>query len=84
MAIGLRVEKIRRCSDGGSVLADAISKGDIDVLRKAWPNRRNLVEIPGSLLDWIRNPVDDMELGEKILGDLMARGFEVVIPHRCS
>ena len=84
MEIGLRVEKIRRCSDGGSVLADAISKGDIDVLRKAWPNRRNLVEIPGSLLDWIRNPVDDMELGEKILGDLMARGLEVVIPHRCS
>ena len=84
MAIGLRVEKIRRCSDGGSVLADAISKGDIDVLRRAWPFRRNLVEIPSSLLDWIRNPVDDMELGEKILGDLMARGLEVVIPHRCS
>ena len=84
MEIGLRVEKIRRCSDGGSVLADAISKGDIDELRRAWPFRRNLVEIPSSLLDWIRNPVDDMELGEKILGDLMARGLEVVIPHRCS
>ena len=54
------------------------------MLRKAWPSRRNLVEIPDSLVDWIRNPVDDMELGEKILGDLMARGLEVVIPHKCS
>ena len=84
MAIGLRVEKIRRCSDGGSVLVDAISKGDIDVLRRAWPVGRNLVEIPNSLLNWVRNPVDDMELGEKILEDLMAGGLEVVIPHRCS
>ena len=73
MVIGLRAEKNSSCSDEGSVLADAISKGDIDVLRKAWPNKRNLVEIPGSLLGWIRNPVDDIELGEKILGDLMAR-----------
>ena len=84
MAIGLRVEKIRRCSDGGSVLADAISKGNIDALRKAWPIKRNLVEIPSSLLSWIRNPVDNMFLGEKILEDLKARGLEVVIPHRCS
>ena len=73
MEIGLRVEKIRRCSDEESFVADAVSKEDIDVLRKAWPNKRNLVEIPGSLLGWIRNPVDDIELGEKILGDLMAR-----------
>ena len=42
MAIGLRVEKIRRCSDGGSVLADAISKGDIDVLRRAWPKETRI------------------------------------------
>ena len=84
MAIDLRVEKIRRCSDGGSVLADAISKGDIDVIRKAWPNRRNLVEIPESVVNWIRDPVDDMELGDKILGDLRVEGIEVVIPHKCS
>ena len=80
----LRDEETRRFSDDGSVLADAISKGDIDVLRRAWPVGRNLVEIPNSLLNWVRNPVDDMELGEKILEDLMAGGLEVVIPHRCS
>ena len=74
----------QRCSDEGSVLADTISKGDIDVLRKAWPNKRNLVEIPVSLLDWIRNPVDDIELGEEILMKLKARGLEVMIPHKCS
>ena len=82
--IRLRVEKNSSCSDEGSVLADAISKGDIDVIRKAWPNRRNLVEIPESVVNWIRDPVDDMELGDKILGDLSARGVEVVIPHKCS
>ena len=84
MAIDLRVEKIRRCSDGGSVLADAISKGDIDVIRKAWPKRRNLVEIPESIVDWIKNPVDDMELGDKILEELKSKGMEVVVPHKSS
>ena len=84
MAIDLRVEKIRRCSDGGSVLADAISKGDINMIRNAWPNRRNLVEIPESVVNWIRDPVDDMELGDKILEELNAKGMEVVIPHRFS
>ena len=78
------MEKIRRCSDEESFVADAVSKEDIDVLRKAWPNKRNLVEIPVSLLDWIRNPVDDIELGEEILVELKARGLEVVIPHKCS
>ena len=71
-------------SDDGSVLVDAINKSDIEVLRKAWPVGRSLVEIPNSILNWVRNPVDDMELGEKILEDLMAGGLEVVIPHRCS
>ena len=46
----LRDEETRKFSDDGSVLTDAISKGDIDVLRRAWPFRRNLVEIPNSLL----------------------------------
>ena len=77
----LRDEEIRRFSDDGSVLADAISKGDIDVLRRTWPVGRNLVEIPNSLLNWVRNPVDDMELCEKILKDLLAGGLEAVISH---
>ena len=34
MMIRLRVEKNSSCSDEGSVLADAISKGDIEVLRR--------------------------------------------------
>ena len=75
----LRDEEIRRFSDDWSVLADAISKGDIDVLRRARPVGRNLVEIPNSLLNWVRNPVDDMELCENILEDLLTGGLEVVI-----
>ena len=71
-------------SDEGSVLAEAINKGDIEVLRKTWPNKTNLVEIPVSLLDWTKNPVYDNELGEEILGDLMPRGLKVVFPHNCS
>ena len=68
----LRDEEIRRFSDDGSVLADATSKGDIDVLR-------GLGQLEGTW--WVRNPVDDMELCEKILEDLLAGGLEVVIPH---
>ena len=67
-------------SDEGSVLAEAVNKGDIEVLRKTWPNKTNLVEIPVSLLDWIKNPVYDNELGEEILGDLMPSEIEVLLP----
>ena len=45
MAIDLRVRKIRRCSDRGSCLADAVSKGEVSVLQKEWPSSRSLVEL---------------------------------------
>ena len=46
MAIGTKMRKSGGFSDDGSVLADAINKSDIEMLRKAWPVGRNLVEVP--------------------------------------
>ena len=77
MAIDLRVHKIRRCSDQGSILADAVSKGDMIMIRRAWP-RRSLVELPESIVKWVRDPVEDMDLGFRVLKDLEAKGLEVV------
>ena len=37
------IEEETVVSDEGSVLAEAINKGDIKVLRKTWPNKTNLV-----------------------------------------
>ena len=81
MAIGTKMRKSGGFSDDGSVLVDAINKSDIEVLRKAWPVGRSLVEIQNSILNGVRNPVVDMELCENILEDLLAGGLEVVISH---
>ena len=51
MAIDLRVRKIRRCSNRGSCLADAVSKGEVSVLQKEWPSSRSLVELPRSIIN---------------------------------
>ena len=37
------IEEETAVSDEGSVLAEAINKGDIKVLRKTWPNKTNPV-----------------------------------------
>ena len=79
MAIDLRVRKIRRCSDRGSCLADAVSKGEVSVLQKEWPSSRSLVELPRSIINWVKDPVEDLDLGTKVLKDLEARGMEVVV-----
>ena len=78
MAVDLRVHKIRRCSDKGSILADAVSKGDLATLRQQWPERR-LVELPDSIVAWVKDPVEDMELGHKVLRDLAGSGLAVVM-----
>ena len=51
-------------------MADAISKGDLATLREQWP---------GSVVSWIRDPVEDMDLGYKVLRDLERSGLGVVL-----
>jgi hypothetical protein len=74
----LVVQKVRRCSDGGSLIADMISKGDLAEFRKLVPNRRMPAVIPVTLIDWIKDPVEDLHLGFRMAEELSSRWRDVV------
>ena len=63
-----QVVKQARCSDQGSVAADALSKGSILEARQAMSDKleKNKRVIPRSLQLWLQDPVPDMELGLRI------------------
>ena len=61
-----------RCSGQGEIAADALSKGDWEDAWAAMPGKNDDPgKIPLSLLKWIQDPVPDLELGHKILLDMM-------------
>jgi hypothetical protein len=78
-ALGCRVtiEKIARCSDTSSQLADFLSKGRFNQFLDAWPadQPRSLEPawIPPAILDWIDNPRVLCDLGDRILTDIRKR-----------
>jgi hypothetical protein len=78
----VKVQKIGRCSDVGSVIADALSKAEFVRAREAseLAGRRLDLEparIPVSLLRWIDKPVPDDDLADRILAEL-AKGGQVL------
>jgi hypothetical protein len=75
-ALGCKVDiqKIRRCSTPGAVLA-ALSKGVLGAVRRfstefGWPLSAAPAAVPRSILRWLTHPVADDELGQKILFDI--------------
>ena len=45
-----------------------------------WPRGRLLVELPKSIIQWIKDPYQDPTPGVNVLRDLRWIGLEVVIP----
>ena len=78
LGMEVRVCKIRRCSDKGSILADALSKGRVREFRVTNPDFR-LLSVPSSILDWVSKPVVDYTLGRRILCDMRRRGIKVMV-----
>ncbi|MBM3938544.1 MAG: hypothetical protein FJ333_07825 [Sphingomonadales bacterium] len=71
----LAVQKIRRCTNTGAVLADHLSKANFAGFRNAalsgnWPLEVSMAKIEGPLLNWLSSPVVDDDLGSKILQHL--------------
>jgi hypothetical protein len=68
------IDKITRCSDTGSELADELSKGRFQAFKRklppSWPINTEPAWIPRSILAWIAQPSVDTNLGEKILRDI--------------
>jgi hypothetical protein len=69
----MSIEKITRCSNTGSILADELSKGRFEAFRRKlpgdWPINQSPAWIPPSILCWIACPEVDLDLGDRILRD---------------
>ena len=78
MGCTLVVRKTRRCSDTGSGLADMLSKGELAKFRGLLPERRPMAQLPRVLIDWVKDPVEDLSLGSKIAEELQLKYPEIV------
>ena len=79
----LEVVKIRRCSNAEASAADAISKADWSRFRLLMPGASpSPAKIPAALVSWVRHPVADRNLGEKILGEMGL--IRTILGHRES
>jgi hypothetical protein len=78
-AIGctLHIQKIRRCSEKFSTIADALSKGYFQNARAAGQLDVGPAAIPSSLLRWINEPAPDDDLADRILKQI-SRTFPVL------
>ena len=70
----LEIRKIKRCSNAGSVAADAISKAEFANFRKIMPlATRYPAELPRVLTDWLQNPVETRWLGRDIIREMRSK-----------
>ncbi len=83
--IGCRftIEKIRRRSNAGAVMADALSKADFSEFRKTagesqWLLAEQPAWIPPAILYWIAKPEVDESLGARILEDISRDGGQIL------
>ena len=69
------VEKITRCSNDGSEMADSLSKGAFmrfhaQAKQAGWDIPLEMAWVPTALKAWISNPLPDDFLGQRILSEL--------------
>ena len=74
----LQVQKVTRCSDAGSYIADMISKGNLSEFRKRVPNRRTLAVLPDAFIAWVKDPREDLHLGINIARELSNKRDDVI------
>jgi len=70
----ITIDKIKRCSNDGSILADELSKGRFAAFKRklpnSWETSLDPAWVPPSILAWIANPTEDLSLGDRILEDI--------------
>ncbi len=83
--IGCRftIRKIRRRSNMGAIMADALSKANFAEFKQVAAANNLEMElepawIPPAILHWIAKPVVDLSLGSRILEDIQAKGGEIL------
>jgi hypothetical protein len=75
----LHVEKITRCSTPAADMADALSKADFSRFRRisrdsGYPAAVAPAAVAGQLLAWLANPVEDEQLGVRLLAEIAKQG----------
>ena len=73
--IGCRmyVTKIRRCSNRGAVMADALSKAAFRMFVDLWEGPLpDASPVPRALLQWMQKPAEDPALGDRILAEIVS------------
>jgi len=77
LGITVFIQKVTRCSNAGSILADELSKGRNqrfwDKLPPSWPLPSDPTWVPANILKWIADPVIDPCLGDRILAEIRVR-----------
>ena len=67
----LKVLKTPRCSGQKELAADGLSKGDWEGIWQLMPKKdKDPSKNPRVLLSWIRNPIPDMKVGERVLAEM--------------
>ena len=71
----MEIVKVTRCSDKGSEMADALSKAEfikfMDISRGLGFNMADrMASVPVALLNWVSQPIQDWDLGGRILREL--------------
>ena len=67
----LEIVKITRCSNALAEAADAVSKADFYKMRRLMPGASiGPARVPRALLVWVNNPVEDRNLGARILREM--------------
>ena len=74
--------KVLRCSNREAIIADHLSKAEFKKFYDLMPERRlNPARVPATLLKWINNPVEDTNLGQRILKEMAQ--FTMVLGYNC-
>ena len=81
LGVQIRVFHTGRRTSLGDKVADDLSKGKIAQVMLDLPGSKNIIDsVSRVMLDWLRNPQVDMELGRAVLKELAARpGLDVYV-----
>ena len=61
------ISKVGRCSDAGSIAADALSKAKFDMFYELMPEKKiDPAWVPRTILRWLEDPKEDLQLGHRI------------------
>ena len=76
-ALNCRVDiaKVQRCSDNGSIMADALSKAEFLKFQEVATSTGIIMTergfpVPEALLQWVNNPENNWQLGRQIIDSI--------------